>query len=104
MPLKDLLVCIDAGPASEARLKLAFNLARSHCAHLAAAYILPERQTPMPLPAGTQAPVPLPPIATLPSEAVTELGPSADLAGGQWPGSCAKPRPQMWSSNASRAS
>jgi nucleotide-binding universal stress UspA family protein len=82
MPLKDLLVCIDAGPATEARLKLAFNLARSHRAHLVAAYSLPETQTPMPLPAGTRAPVPLPPIGILPSDALSELGPSANLAGG----------------------
>jgi len=82
MPLKDVLVCIDPTSAAETRLKLAFNLARSHRAHLAAAYLLPEPQTPMPLPAGTQAPVALPPVGILPSEAVTGLGPSATLAGG----------------------
>ncbi len=82
MPLKDLLVCIDTAPAAETRLKLAFNLARSHRAHLSAAYILPEMRAPMPLPAGAQAPIALPPFGILPSEAVTGLGPSPTVAGG----------------------
>jgi nucleotide-binding universal stress UspA family protein len=42
MALKDLLVCIDPTVAGEARLKLAFNLARANKAHLAGAYALPE--------------------------------------------------------------
>jgi nucleotide-binding universal stress UspA family protein len=82
MPLKDLLVCIDATATAEARLRLAFNLARAHRAHLAGVYILPEMPTPMPLPAGAQAPVALPPFGVLPTEAVTGLGPSATVAGG----------------------
>jgi nucleotide-binding universal stress UspA family protein len=42
MALKDLLVCIDPTTAGDARLKLAFNLARANKAHLAGAYVLPE--------------------------------------------------------------
>jgi hypothetical protein len=42
MALKDLLVCIDPTTAGDARLKLAFNLARANNAHLASAYPLPE--------------------------------------------------------------
>jgi nucleotide-binding universal stress UspA family protein len=82
MPLKDVLVCIDAGAAAEARLKLALNLAHTHRAFLAGAYILPEAQTPMPLPAGTQAPVGVPTVGILPPEAVSGIGPSATVAGG----------------------
>jgi hypothetical protein len=41
MALKDLLECIDPSPASETRLKLAFNLARANQAHLTGAYPLP---------------------------------------------------------------
>ncbi len=44
MALKDLLVCIDPTTAGNARLKLAFNLARANRAHLAGAYPLPESQ------------------------------------------------------------
>jgi nucleotide-binding universal stress UspA family protein len=42
MALKDLLICIDPTAAGDARLKLAFNLARANKAHLAGAYVLPE--------------------------------------------------------------
>jgi nucleotide-binding universal stress UspA family protein len=44
MALKDLLVCIDRGSVSEARLRLAFNLARAHRAHLTAAYVMPKAE------------------------------------------------------------
>jgi hypothetical protein len=40
MALKDLLVCIDPTSAGDARLKLAFNLARANKAHLST----PERR------------------------------------------------------------
>jgi nucleotide-binding universal stress UspA family protein len=42
MNLKDILVCLDPTAAGEARLHLAVSLARSHHAHLSAAYVLPE--------------------------------------------------------------
>ncbi len=42
MALKDLLVCIDRTVAGDARLKLAFNLARPNRAYLTGAYALPE--------------------------------------------------------------
>ena len=42
MALKDLLVCIDPSPASDTRLKLAFNLARASKAYLTAVYPLPD--------------------------------------------------------------
>jgi nucleotide-binding universal stress UspA family protein len=42
MALKDLLVCIDPGSPSDARLRLALNLARAHRAHLTAAYVMPK--------------------------------------------------------------
>jgi hypothetical protein len=45
MALKDLLVCIDAGVASDARVKLAFTLARAHRAHLGGAYVIPEAES-----------------------------------------------------------
>lgn len=41
MALKDLLVGIDPTTAADARLKLAFNLARANRAHLTGAYSLP---------------------------------------------------------------
>jgi len=44
MALKDLLVCIDPGSLSDARLRLAFNLARVHRAHLTAAYVMPKAE------------------------------------------------------------
>lgn len=44
MALKDLLVCIDPGSSSEVRLRLAFNLARAHRAHLAGAYVMPKAE------------------------------------------------------------
>jgi nucleotide-binding universal stress UspA family protein len=44
MALKDLLVCIDPGSLSDARLRLAFNLARAHRAHLTAAYVMPKAE------------------------------------------------------------
>jgi nucleotide-binding universal stress UspA family protein len=44
MALKDLLVCIDPGSPSDARLQLAFNLARAHRAHLTAAYVMPKAE------------------------------------------------------------
>jgi nucleotide-binding universal stress UspA family protein len=44
MALRDLLVCIDPTAAGDARLKLAFNLARANSAHLTGAYALPEAQ------------------------------------------------------------
>ncbi len=42
MALKDLLVCIDSSPVSDTRVKLALNLARTHRAHLAGAYVMPK--------------------------------------------------------------
>ena len=45
MALKDLLVCIDRTVAGDARLRLAFNLARANGAYLAGAYALPEVPT-----------------------------------------------------------
>jgi nucleotide-binding universal stress UspA family protein len=46
MNLKDILVFLDAGSASEGRLKLATNIARDHGAHLAAVYLpLDEKAT-----------------------------------------------------------
>jgi nucleotide-binding universal stress UspA family protein len=42
MALKDVLVCIDPTPLSETRLRLAFNLARAHRAHLGGAYVMPK--------------------------------------------------------------
>jgi nucleotide-binding universal stress UspA family protein len=44
MALKDLLVCIDPTAAGDARLKLAFNLARTNKAHLTGAYALAEAE------------------------------------------------------------
>lgn len=44
MALKDFLVCIDPGSLSEARLRLAFNLARAHRAHLTGAYVMPKAE------------------------------------------------------------
>src|SRR5215470_3148416 len=44
MALKDLLVCLDPGSLSDARLRLAFNLARAHRAHLTAAYVMPKAE------------------------------------------------------------
>jgi len=41
MNLKDILVFLDAGAASEGRLKLATNIARAHRAHLDAAFLPP---------------------------------------------------------------
>ncbi len=47
MAYRDLLVCVDPTTAGEARLNLAFNLARAGQAHLTAAYGLPiERRAP----------------------------------------------------------
>lgn len=45
MALKDLLVCIDPTSAGDARLKLAFNLARANKAHLSGAYVLKDGET-----------------------------------------------------------
>jgi nucleotide-binding universal stress UspA family protein len=45
MPLKDLLVCIDPTNAGDARLKLAFNMARANKAHLSGAYVLADGDT-----------------------------------------------------------
>jgi len=45
MALKDLLVCIDPTSAGDARLKLAFNLARANKAHLCGAYVLADGNT-----------------------------------------------------------
>jgi hypothetical protein len=45
MALKDLLVCIDPARAGDARLKLAFNLARANKAHLSGAYVLADGDT-----------------------------------------------------------
>jgi nucleotide-binding universal stress UspA family protein len=42
MNLKDILVFLDAGVASEGRLKLATNIAREHQAHLDATFLLPD--------------------------------------------------------------
>jgi nucleotide-binding universal stress UspA family protein len=42
MALRDLLVCIDPTAAGDARLKLAFNLARANGAHLTGVYAMPE--------------------------------------------------------------
>jgi nucleotide-binding universal stress UspA family protein len=44
MALRDLLICIDARSTSDARLRLAFNLARAHRAHLTAAYVMPKAE------------------------------------------------------------
>lgn len=41
MGLRDLLVVVDAGKASEARLELAVSLAAEHAAHLTGLFILP---------------------------------------------------------------
>jgi len=45
MALKDLLVCIDPTSAGDARLKLAFNLARANKPHLSGAYVLADGDT-----------------------------------------------------------
>ena len=45
MPFKDLLVCIDPTSAGDARLKLAFNMARANKAHLSGAYVLADGNT-----------------------------------------------------------
>lgn len=42
MSLKDILVFLEAGAASEDRLKLAMNIARNHRARLDAAFLLPD--------------------------------------------------------------
>ena len=42
MPLCDILVCLDATGAGDARLELALNLAQANKAHLTAVYVLPE--------------------------------------------------------------
>ena len=42
MPLRDILVCLDATNAGDARLELALNLAQANQAHLTAVYALPK--------------------------------------------------------------
>lgn len=42
MPLCDILVCLDATSAGDARLELALNLAQANKAHLTAVYALPK--------------------------------------------------------------
>jgi nucleotide-binding universal stress UspA family protein len=61
MALKDLLVCLDPGSASQTRLKLAFNLARAQGAHLDGAYVMPKAEDVIAHPpAGVVPPGPLP--------------------------------------------
>jgi nucleotide-binding universal stress UspA family protein len=74
MALKDLLVCIDPTTASDARLKLAFNLARAKRAHLASVYSLPESQPGHGGPTGFGV---VPPAGMVAEEAVS---PSAEIA------------------------
>jgi nucleotide-binding universal stress UspA family protein len=64
MALKDLLVCIDADVASDARVKLAFSLARAYGAHLAGAYVIPQ----------AQSLVAHPPAGVIPPGGITEIG------------------------------
>ncbi len=48
MNLKDVLVVLDASPASEARLRLAMCVARDHGASLSAVYMLDDREDNIP--------------------------------------------------------
>ena len=64
MALRDILVCIDAGAASDARIRLAFNLARAHRAHLVGAYVMP----------AAESLVAHPPAGVIPTGGITGLG------------------------------
>jgi nucleotide-binding universal stress UspA family protein len=82
MALKDLLVCIDPTAAGDARLKLAFNLARAHGAHLAGAYVLREEGGTLRHPSGFGG---FPGMTALddepsPGEAVSEVLHEAEIA------------------------
>ena len=52
MTLKDVLVVLDANPASEARLRLAISVARDHAASLSAVFVLDDREDNIPPGAG----------------------------------------------------
>ena len=78
MALKDVLVCIDPGSASDVRLRLAFTLARAHRAHLGGAYVMPKAEDVIAHPpAGAVPPGPLPGLVEgggmTPGGAVTEV-------------------------------
>jgi nucleotide-binding universal stress UspA family protein len=77
MNLKDILVFLDAGIASETRLKLAANIARDHRAHLEAAF-LPSGETADFLPGIGARPFGL--GGSLPDLGTTEISRSAILA------------------------
>jgi nucleotide-binding universal stress UspA family protein len=85
VPLKDLLVCVDRGSASDARLRFAFNLARAHRAHLGGAYVVPKAEDVIAHPpAGVVPPGPLRGLVQgggmTPSGAVTEVLREAEVA------------------------
>jgi nucleotide-binding universal stress UspA family protein len=91
MALCDILVCVDATTAGEARLKLAFNLAQAERAHVTGAYILPERGGAIPpagvtpfilgplTPLGSEAALARPGVATLPEQLVRRAAEQADI-------------------------
>jgi nucleotide-binding universal stress UspA family protein len=56
MPLCDILVCLDATSAGDARLELALNLAQANKAHLTAVYALPKPHVSAVPPAGIGLP------------------------------------------------
>ncbi|HYZ41170.1 MAG TPA: universal stress protein [Stellaceae bacterium] len=83
MPLKDLLVCTDPSANGDGRLKLAFNLARAHQAHLTGAVVLPEPQTAAARAPGFGSPAGMAAYSTdgaTPGGAVDEVLHEADLA------------------------
>jgi nucleotide-binding universal stress UspA family protein len=71
MALKDLLVCIDAGAVSDARVKLAFDLARAHRANLAGAYVIPD----------PESLIAHPPAGVIPPGDITNIGYAAMIPG-----------------------
>jgi len=82
MALKDLLACIDPTSAGDARLKLAFNLARANKAHLSGAYVLADGDA---APRGHSGFGGVPGMTGLPDEpspgrAVSEVSHEAEIA------------------------
>lgn len=77
MSLKDIVVFLDAGAASEGRLKLATNIAREHRAHLDATFLLPDETAEL-LPGLGVRPLGL--VTSPPDLSTTEIPRSAMLA------------------------
>jgi len=77
MNLRDILVILEPGTASEGRLKLAMNIARDHRAHLDATFVLPEQETSFPIDLGVSR---FGLVATPPVPSATDISRSAMLA------------------------